>query len=123
MTVAEILASVFLLSGALLSAFGALGLVRMPDVGGRLQAATKLQVPGLLLILAGVGVLLAGSAEVYQLVIVALFQLVTAPVIAQLVGRASYRSGDIRADLMVVDDLKQHRVTGRGEASPEEESD
>ncbi|WP_129663763.1 monovalent cation/H(+) antiporter subunit G [Phytoactinopolyspora endophytica] len=120
MTFAEIVSSVFLLTGALFSVFGAFGLVRFPDVGGRLQAATKLQVPGLLLVLAGVGVLLAGTEEAFQLLIVALFQIVTAPVLAQLVGRAAYRSGDIRDDLMVADDLQEHRISGRAESPPEE---
>lgn len=107
MSVLEILSAVFLLSGALLSVFGAAGVVRFPDIAGRLQAATKLQVPGLLLILLGTGLLLTGTAEAMQLLIVALFQLATAPVIAQMVGRAAHQSGAIRKDLMVVDDLAE----------------
>lgn len=105
MTPVETVSSGCLIGGAVLSFFGALGLVRFPDIAGRLQAATKLQVPGLLLILLGVGLLLVGTAEALQLLIVALFQLVTAPVMAQLVGRAAYRAGNVRADLMTVDDL------------------
>jgi multicomponent Na+:H+ antiporter subunit G len=39
------------------------------------------------------------------LVLVALFQVITAPVISQLAARSAYRSGAVRCDLLVVDEL------------------
>jgi multicomponent Na+:H+ antiporter subunit G len=34
-----------------------------------------------------------------------LFQMLTAPVAAHMVGRAGYRTGKVRGDLLVVDEL------------------
>jgi multicomponent Na+:H+ antiporter subunit G len=39
------------------------------------------------------------------LVLVGLFQVITAPVVAQLLGRSAYRAGTVRRDLLVVDEL------------------
>lgn len=106
MTVVEIVASVALLSGGLLAVLAGLGLVRLPDVGARLQAATKPQVLGVVLICLGAGLVLGGSGAV-ALALVALFQLATAPVVAQLVGRSAHRAGQGR-DQLIVDELSEH---------------
>ena len=37
--------------------------------------------------------------------LVAVFQMLTAPVAAHMVGRAGYRTGKVRSDLLVVDEL------------------
>ncbi|MEJ3658997.1 monovalent cation/H(+) antiporter subunit G [Actinomycetes bacterium KLBMP 9759] len=100
----DVVSSAFLLVGALSCLLGALGLVRLPDLPSRLQAATKPQTLGLLLVLAGAAVRLELESAV-TLVLVGLFQVITAPVIAQLVGRSAYRSGAVRQDLLVVDEL------------------
>ena len=39
------------------------------------------------------------------LVLVVLFQVITAPVISQIVGRSAYRSGTLDRDRLVVDEL------------------
>jgi multicomponent Na+:H+ antiporter subunit G len=39
------------------------------------------------------------------LVLVAFFQVITAPVLSQLAGRSAYRSGGVRRDLLIVDQL------------------
>ncbi len=100
----EITASVLLLAGALQCLLGAIGLLRLPSLLGRLQAATKPQTLGLLLVLAGTA-LLVPPADAATLVLVALFQLVTAPVLSQLVGRSAYRSGAVQPEILVVDEL------------------
>ncbi len=99
-----VLSAVFLLSGATSCLLGALGLLRFPDLLARLQAATKPQTLGLLLILLGTALRLdpAGAAG---LVLVALFQVITAPVISQLLGRAAYASGAVGLESLVVDEL------------------
>jgi multicomponent Na+:H+ antiporter subunit G len=38
---------------------------------------------------------------------VALFQLVTTPIASHMVGRASFRAGQVRRDLLVADELTQ----------------
>jgi multicomponent Na+:H+ antiporter subunit G len=106
--VADALAAGCLIAGALLSLAAGVGLLRFPDVLSRMHAATKPQILGLLLILIGVGLRLRTAADLPTLVLVGVFQLATAPVAAQMVGRAAYRSGRFRADLLVVDELADH---------------
>ena len=84
-----------MLLGALSCLLGAIGLVRLPDLPARLQAATKPQTLGLSLILLGTA-LRVELVSAATLVLVVLFQVITAPVVSQLVGRASYRSGACR---------------------------
>jgi multicomponent Na+:H+ antiporter subunit G len=100
----DIASAVLLLLGALSCLFGAVGLLRLPDLLGRLQAATKPQTLGLLLVLAGTALRVELESAV-TLVLVAFFQVITAPVISQLAGRSAYRSGGARRDLLVVDEL------------------
>lgn len=104
MTWVNVFSAVCLLGGALSCLLGAIGLLSFPDVGARLQAATKPQTFGLILILLGTAVRL-DVRYASGLALVALFQVLTAPVLAQLVGRAAYRAESIRHDTLVVDDL------------------
>jgi multicomponent Na+:H+ antiporter subunit G len=111
-TVADILAGTCLISGALLSLAAGVGLLRFPDLLSRMHAATKPQVLGLLLILAGTALRLQNTIDITTLVLIGVFQLVTAPVAAHMIGRAVYRSGQVRADLLVVDELADDRANG-----------
>jgi multicomponent Na+:H+ antiporter subunit G len=104
-TVADVLAGACLISGALLSLAAGMGLMRFPDLLSRMHSATKPQVLGLLLILAGAALRLQNTIDITTLVLVGLFQLATAPVGAHMVGRAVYRAGHVRHDLLVVDEL------------------
>lgn len=100
----DIVSSVFLLGGALFCLLGAIGLVRLPDLPARLQAATKPQTLGLLFVLIGTAVRLEFE-NAATLVLVILFQAVTAPVISQIVARSAYRTGAVDTDLLVIDEL------------------
>ncbi len=86
--------------------------MRLPDLPARLQAATKPQTLGLSLILLGTA-LRVELASAVTLVLVVLFQVITAPVISQLVGRAAYRSGALPDDALVVDELAGAPARGR----------
>ncbi|WNV73743.1 monovalent cation/H(+) antiporter subunit G [Geodermatophilus sp. DSM 44513] len=112
MTGQEVLASVLLLGGALLAVLAALGLLRLPDVGARLQAATLLQLPGLVALVAGAAVLVP-TADSWKLVLVVAFQAVTAPVLSHLIGRAAHRAG-------VGEPLVRDELGARGDRSGEE---
>jgi len=105
--VADVVSAVLMLGGALSCLLGGIGLVRLPDLPARLQAATKPQTMGLSLILLGTA-LRVELASAVTLVLVVLFQVITAPVISQLVGRAAYRSGALPDDALVVDELAGH---------------
>jgi multicomponent Na+:H+ antiporter subunit G len=115
-TLADILAGTCLISGAVLSLAAGVGLLRFPDLLSRMHAATKPQVLGLLLILAGTALRLPNVVDITTLVLVGIFQLVTAPVAAHMIGRAVYRAGQVRRDLLVVDELAEDRAGGPGSA-------
>lgn len=100
----DVISAVLLISGALSCLMGAIGMITFPDVAARLQAATKPQTLGLLLVLAGTALRLP-PREAAALLVVALFQLLTSPVLAQLVGRSAYRADGVRHEALVVDEL------------------
>ncbi|MBF6619336.1 MAG: monovalent cation/H(+) antiporter subunit G [Patulibacter sp.] len=104
-SVLDILSAVCLLLGAALSLAAGIGVLRFPDVLSRQHAASKPQVLGLLLILVGVGLRLRTGLDITTLILVALFQLTTAPVAAHMVGRAAYRSRRVRRENLIVDEL------------------
>lgn len=101
----DIVAAILLVVGTLLSAVAGFGLLRFPDVLSRMHAATKPQVLGLFLTLAGLGFALKTWAVVPVLIVAWLMQLITAPVSAHLVGRATYRSHHLDPAHIAVDDL------------------
>jgi multicomponent Na+:H+ antiporter subunit G len=103
-TALDVVAVALMLVGAVSCLLGAIGLVRLPSMLSRLQAATKPQTLGLLLVLAGTAMRVPMESAV-TLVLVALFQVITSPVISQLVGRSVYRSGGVRPEVLVVDEL------------------
>lgn len=104
--VVEVLSLVLLLAGAAFCLLGAVGLIRLPSLASRLQAATKPQTLGLLLVLVGTALRVPLDSAA-TLLLVALFQIATAPVISQLVGRSAYRSGTWRPEVIVVDELAE----------------
>src|SRR5438067_6877382 len=82
--------AVFLVVGSLMSLGAAIGLLRFPDLMSRMHAATKPQVLGLFLVLAAVGLQLR-TWWVWPVLLVAwIFQLLTVPVSAHMVGRSGY---------------------------------
>ncbi|MHA7134754.1 monovalent cation/H(+) antiporter subunit G [Oerskovia turbata] len=103
--VADVLAAIFLLCGAFLAFAAGVGVVRFPDLLARMHAATKPQVLGLILVLIALALRIRSWSAVGMLVLVVIFQLMTSPVAAHMVGRAGYRTGKVRPDLLVLDDL------------------
>ena len=97
--------TVAIVLGVLLTLVASIGLLALPDVLSRMHAATKPQVVGLLLIVIGGALHLRTSVDVWMLVLVGAFQLVTAPVTAHVVGRLAHRGEGVRRDLLYVDEL------------------
>lgn len=89
----DVIAATLLVLGSLMSLTAAVGLVRFPDVLTRMHAATKPQTVGLLLVLAGIAVHFGSWTVLAMTLLVAAFQLVTAPVAAHMVARSAYRAG------------------------------
>ena len=112
--VLDVVGAVLLLLGALLSLVAAVGVLRFPDLLTRMHAATKPQVLGLMLVALGLALVLRDARASAILVLVVVAQMVTAPVAGHMVGRASYRAGQVRDDLLLVDELTDE-VTVRSE--------
>ncbi len=105
-TVGDVVAVVLLLLGTFLCLTAGLGLVRFPDVLTRMHAGTKPQVLGVLLIMVGGAIRLQGWSATWMLLLVAAFQLLTAPVSAHMISRVAYRRRHVRRDLLLVDELR-----------------
>ncbi|WP_036960202.1 monovalent cation/H(+) antiporter subunit G [Pseudoclavibacter soli] len=113
-----IIASVLLGLGALLSLSAAVGLLRFPDLLSRIHAATKPQILGLMCVGAGIAVLQPTPVVIGTIIVVITLQMLTAPISAHMVGRAHYRSDDLRNDLLVVDELAEG-VAAQEQSTPE----
>ncbi|TQF69368.1 monovalent cation/H(+) antiporter subunit G [Rhodococcus spelaei] len=105
--VLDVVAAVAILLGALLAMTAAIGIVRFPDTLSRMHAATKPQVIGLVLVLIGAVIRLRGNVDIWMLILVGLFTLLTAPVIAHTVGRVAYREQRGRDGLGIVGELER----------------
>lgn len=108
MNTLDVIAAVLVLAGALLALTAAIGVLRFPDTLSRMHSATKPQVLGLLLVLAGAAVRMRGHADVGMLILTGLFTLITAPVVANRVGQMAYREQSFRDDLLVRDEMDEY---------------
>ena len=106
MIVIDIIEAVLILGGSALALTASIGVVRFPDTLSRMQAATKPQVLGLLLVLVGAALRLK-NIEVGTIILTAMFTLITAPVVANRVGRLAYHEKCVREDLLTADELRQ----------------
>src|SRR6476469_5403731 len=104
--VIDTVSAVFMVVGALMSLGAAIGLLRFPDLMSRMHAATKPQVLGLFLLLCAVGLQLRTWWVWPVLVVAWIFQLLTVPVSAHMVGRAGYRSKHLHPELLSADALE-----------------
>lgn len=86
----EIIAALFVLSGALLTLASAIGLLRFRDTLSRMHPAAKPQVLGLMLVLLGAGVQIFPDIDMGMLLLAAIVAVCTAPVIANRVGNLAY---------------------------------
>lgn len=112
--VLDVLAGALMLGGAVLALGAGVGLVRFPDLLSRMHTAAKPQVLGLLLMLAALALRLREGSVVWMLVLVAMLQLVTAPVAAHMVARAGYRTGKVDSERLVVDELTRDLAMAAG---------
>ncbi|WP_298254280.1 monovalent cation/H(+) antiporter subunit G [uncultured Arthrobacter sp.] len=101
----DVVMSILLIGGALMSLAAGIGLVRFPDLLSRMHAATKPQVLGLLLFLLALALETGSWPLIPLLVLCWFFQLLTTPVSAHMVGRAGYRTRHLRQDLLTIDEL------------------
>ncbi|KGN41450.1 monovalent cation/H(+) antiporter subunit G [Knoellia aerolata] len=111
----DVLAGACLILGSLLALIAGIGLVRFPDVLTRMHAATKPQTLGVLLILLGLALRVEDRSVLAVIALAAVFQLVTAPVSAHMLGRAALRAGHIDRARLSRDDLLEHDAETRSD--------
>nr|WP_141881055.1 monovalent cation/H(+) antiporter subunit G [Homoserinimonas aerilata] len=103
----DVAASVCLILGAAFSLAAGIGLIRFPDALSRMHAATKPQVLGLILVLLAIALSERSWAVLLTLAPILLFQMLTAPVSAHMIGRAAYRAGNVDERYLFTDELDE----------------
>jgi multicomponent Na+:H+ antiporter subunit G len=79
--------------GLLFNIVGSIGLVRLPDIYNRLQAATKCVTLGTCMFLIGGMVLTGTPAGIVKCLICMIFILITSPTAAHALSRGAHASG------------------------------
>ncbi|WP_084635314.1 monovalent cation/H(+) antiporter subunit G [Propionicicella superfundia] len=102
----DIVGALFIAVGAFFALSAAVAQVRFPDVLARMHAATKPQVLGVLLVLAGVFLIMPSWPTFFFLTLVSALQLVTAPISSHMVARTAYRATEWAHETVVVDELR-----------------
>lgn len=85
--------SFFLICGGSFIFIAALGVLRMPDVYTRIHSSTKAGTLGVGFILLSVAMHFSTVGIVTRCIAAIFFIIITAPVSAQLIGMAAYKSG------------------------------
>ena len=101
------LGGTLLVLGAAFTLLAAIGVVRLPDLYTRMHAASKAGAVGGGLILLAVAVLSQDAAVSVRAIIGVMFVLLTTPVSAHLLARASYLTGYRPCNDTVIDDIAQ----------------
>ncbi len=89
----DFMVGLLLVLGATFMFLAALGLLRMPDLMTRMHATTKAGVLGAGVMLLGVALYFSSLEVTARVVAIIAFVLITAPVAAHVIGRASYFVG------------------------------
>lgn len=89
----NIIGLIFIGIGLAFDVFGCLGLVRLPDVYCRLQAATKCVTLGTCSILFGTFLIVGFTAAGVKSLLCMIFIVLTAPVAAHAIARGAHRAG------------------------------
>jgi len=84
---------IFVAVGLTFDLLGCLGLVRLPDVYNRLQAATKAVTMGTCSILFGTFLVVGWTAAGIKALLCIIFILLTSPVAAHAISRGAHRAG------------------------------
>ncbi len=101
-----IVTAVLLLAGAFFALVAAIGIARLPDLYTRMHAASKAGTVGSGLLLLAAGLYSGELAVLARALAGFLFFILTAPVSAHLLARASHISGYFPADISVRDDMR-----------------
>lgn len=102
----DVLIAVLATIGSLAVLIAAIGLVRMPDFYLRLSVTVKAATLGIGMLLTGAALFFTETSVTMKVLAIILFILLTAPVSAQMIGRAAYFIGIRMWKGYVIDELK-----------------
>ena len=100
---------IFISIGLAFDVLGCLGLVRLPDVYNRLQAATKCVTLGTCSILLGTFLIVGPTAAGMKALLCIVFLVLTSPVAAHAIARGAHRAGVKLWEGSVVDKYKEDK--------------
>lgn len=103
------LAGLFLLGGAVLILLAAVGVVRFGNVLARMHALSKASTLGFILVIVGGAIGLDRANDVTYVLLAGGLQVLTSPVGANLIGRATYLASGIPNRLDDIDELALSR--------------
>lgn len=106
----EHISAVFLVVGSLFMLLAGMGVLRLPDVFMRLQAATKAATMGVGCMLIAVAVYFQELAVASRAGLIVAFIFVTAPVAAHMISRAAYAVGVTLWKGSIIDELRQDKL-------------
>lgn len=107
----EQISAALLVVGASFMLLAGLGVLRLPDLFMRLQAATKASTLGVGCLMLGVAVHFQDLAVTARAVLLIAFFFLTAPVGAHLIARAAYAVGVPLWKGTITDELRHRRAT------------
>ena len=107
----NVVIAVVITFGALFVLLAAIGIVRMPDLYLRISVTTKAATLGVGLILIGAATYFGEASITTRALAIVFFLLLTAPVGAHLIGKASYFVGIRLWEKSVIDELKDSTHT------------
>jgi multicomponent Na+:H+ antiporter subunit G len=110
----DALTAVLWMTGAAFALLAAIGVLRMPDVFTRMQASTKASTLGLGCLLLGAALQWGEVASFVRLSSIGAFILLTTPVAAHVIARASYLAAVPLWQGTILDERK-----GEGQLPPE----
>jgi multicomponent Na+:H+ antiporter subunit G len=116
----DIVTAIVWLAGSAFALLAAVGVLRMPDVFTRMQASTKASTLGLACLLIGAAVQMGDFASLIRVASVGAFILLTTPVSAHVIARASYFAGVPLWKGTVLDERRRDWVRGTGVSNESE---
>jgi multicomponent Na+:H+ antiporter subunit G len=121
MTVREMFTVALIAIGAVLMVLAAVGIIKMPDVYSRMQSSTKASTLGVGCTMLAVAIDFGDLAITTRVVLIVAFVFLTAPISAQMIGRAAYYVGVPLWEGTTLDELRGHngRQGNTSEISPE----
>lgn len=102
----ELITGILLITGGSFLLLAGVGIVRMPDLYSRIQAATKAATLGIGCIVLAIAIHFNDTSITIRAILVIAFLFFTAPVAAHVIGRAAYFVGVPLWEGTIIDELR-----------------